>query len=115
VQTLEGVREGFQAVIAAVQAPKQVAFDMGRDGVPRGAKLTPLPAPELAQAGANVAAPTVAAVEAIGAQQLQAFERLAEVFSSGMQAVIAAVERPKAVTFEKGADGRINGATSRVQ
>jgi hypothetical protein len=115
VQTLEGVREGFQAVIAAVQAPKQVAFDMGRDGVPRGAKLTPVPVPELAQAGANVAAPTVAAVEAIGAQQAQAFERLAEVFSSGMQAVIAAVERPKAVTFEKGADGRIKGATSRVQ
>jgi hypothetical protein len=115
VQTLQGVQEGFQAVIEAVQAPKQVQFDLGKDGVPRGARLTTEPNAALAQAGAAVQAPTVQAVQGLAAQQMDGFRQLAEVFASGMQAVIQAVERPKKVKFEKGADGRISGATSTVQ
>lgn len=115
VQTLQGVQEGFQAVIEAVQAPKQVQFDLGKDGVPRGARLTTEPNAALAQAGAAVQAPTVQAVQGLAAQQMDGFRQLAEVFTSGMQAVIQAVERPKKVKFEKGADGRISGATSTVQ
>ena len=46
---------------------------------------------------------------------MDGFRQLAEVFTSGMQAVIQAVEQPKKVKFEKGADGRIGGATSTVQ
>jgi hypothetical protein len=115
VNTLEGVREGFAAVIEAVQAPKQVQFDIGKDGVPRGAKLTPAAGPGLAQAGANVAAPTVQAVNELGAQQMAGFQQLAEVFTSGMQAVIQAVNTPKKVKFERGPDGRVSGATAAVQ
>jgi hypothetical protein len=115
VNTLEGVREGFAAVIEAVQAPKQVQFDIGKDGVPRGAKLTPTAGPGLAQAGANVAAPTVQAVNELGAQTMAGFQQLAEVFTSGMQAVIQAVNTPKKVKFERGPDGRVSGATGSVQ
>ena len=115
VQTLEGVREGFQAVIEAVQAPKQVQFELGRDGVPRGAKLTPTPTPQLAQAGANVAAPTVQAVQQMAEQQMAGFQQLADVFTSGMQAVIQAVNTPKRVKLERDKNGRVSGATSTVQ
>jgi hypothetical protein len=115
VNTLEGVREGFQAVIEAVQAPKSVAFDMDSNGVPRGAKVTPSASPRLEQAGAGVAAPTVQAVTALAQQQMQGFQQLAEVFTSGMQAVIQAVNTPKKVKLVRGADGRVAGAEASVQ
>ena len=115
VNTLEGVREGFQAVIEAVQAPKSIAFDMGSDGVPRGAKVTPTPTPGLAQSSAAVSAPTVQAVTALAQQQMDGFNQLAQVFTSGMQAVIQAVNTPKKVKLTRGADGRVSGAEASVQ
>lgn len=115
VQTLYGVQEGFQAVIDAVSAPKQVQFEVGKDGVPRGARLTPAPTPALAQAGAAVQAPTVAAVQSLAEQQMDGFRQLSEVFTSGMQAVIEAVQRPKKVELQRDGAGRISGATAAVQ
>lgn len=111
VQTLEGVREGFQAVIEAVQAPKQVQFDIGRDGVPRGAKLTPTPTPGV---GA-ISMPTSQVVQHMAEQQAAGFQQLADVFTSGMQAVIQAVNTPKKVELQRDKSGRIAGATARVQ
>ena len=115
VNTLEGVREGFQAVIEAVQAPKEVAFNIGSDGVPRGAKVTPSQSPKLAQTSAAVSAPTVQAVTALAEQQMAGFQQLAQVFTSGMQAVIQAVNTPKKVKLTRGADGRVSGAEASVQ
>jgi hypothetical protein len=111
VQTLQGVQEGFQAVIEAVQAPKQVQFDLGRDGVPRGAKLTPTQTPGLAAIGP----PTSQVVQQMAEQQAAGFQQLADVFTSGMQAVIQAVNMPKKVELTRDKSGRIAGATARVQ
>jgi len=35
--------------------------------------------------------------------------------NAGLRAVVAAVERPKAVQFQRGPDGRINGAVGVLQ
>ena len=88
---------------------------MGSDGVPRGAKVTPTPTPGLAQSSAAVSAPTVQAVTALAQQQMDGFNQLAQVFTSGMQAVIQAVNTPKKVKLTRGADGRVSGAEASVQ
>jgi hypothetical protein len=54
-------------------------------------------------------------VNELGAQQMAGFQQLAEVFTSGMQAVIQAVNTPKKVKFERGPDGRVSGAVGSVQ
>lgn len=115
--TLQQVAAGFQQVIEAVQAPKEVEFVAGRDGVPKGARMKSSKAGGL-QAASNevaVASTTVAAVESMRQEQAAYFDQLIRGLNAGLQAVVAAVERPKEVQFQRGSDGRISGAVGRVQ
>lgn len=115
--TLAQVAQGFQAVIEAVQAPKDVEFVAGKDGVPRGARMKSTRAAPLQQAANEVAAAsnTVAAIEAMETRQTQAFERLIATMQQGLGAIIAAVERPKRVDLQRDASGRVAGAVATVQ
>jgi len=115
--TLQQVAAGFERVIEAVQAPKEVEFVQDKNGVPKSARTRSTKAAQLAVAANEVAAAstTVAAVEAMRREQAQAFDNLIAGLNAGLRAVVAAVERPKAVQFQRGPDGRINGAVGVLQ
>lgn len=113
--TLTQVADGFERVIEAVAAPKEVEFVPDKHGVPKGARLKSSKAQALQQTANGVASHTVAQLRAIEQRQSQQLAELITSLGAGLQAVIAAVQAPKSVQLERGPDGRISGATARVQ
>ena len=113
--TLTQVADGFERVIEAVAAPKEVEFVPDKHGVPKGARLKSSKAQALQQTANGVASHTVAQLQAIEQRQSQQLAELITSLGAGLQAVIAAVQAPKSVKLERGPDGRISGATARVQ
>lgn len=112
--TLTQVADGFERVIEAVAAPKDVEFVADRHGVPKGARLTSTKAQGLQRSANAVASNTVAALQSIAQQQSAHMEQLIAAMNSGLQAVLDAVSRPKSVQFTRGSDGRIAGATAEL-
>ena len=112
--TLTQVADGFERVIEAVAAPKDVEFVADRHGVPKGARLTSTKAQGLQRSANAVASNTVAALQSIAQQQSAHMEQLVAAMNSGLQAVLDAVSRPKSVQFTRGSDGRITGATAEL-
>lgn len=113
--TLTQVADGFERVIEAVAAPKEVEFVPDKHGVPKGARLKSSKAQALQQTANGVASHTVAQLRAIEQRQSQQLAELITSLGAGLQAVIAAVQAPKSVQLERGPDGRLSGATARPQ
>ena len=113
--TLGQVSDGFQQVIDAVQAPKEVEFVPDKNGVPKGARLKPTKSAQGAANNVASASTTVAAVQQMEARQQAQMAQIVASLESGLQAVIEAVKAPKSVKLERGPDGRVSGATARVQ
>lgn len=113
--TLTQVADGFERVIEAVAAPKEVEFVPDKHGVPKGARLKSSKAQALQQTANGVASHTVAQLRAIEQRQSQQLAELITSLEAGLQAVIAAVQAPKSVQLERGPDGRLSGATARPQ